>query len=208
MLKIANLFARYSCPMWCDVWVIRGFCRKAYRWLAENPKLYRRAMLRRGINPQWLNHPAQLPLEVDTYPPLYADLRFAPWEEVADPEDPKQYNLISSTGRQVIRWSTDYCSWKIFELTGERPERNLSGRFDAHDWVEFLSQAGYQTVVDHPEPGHHYVGVIPCQGEFGQVVWFGKADGTGYWCSTYEHFHFQTLCIKRDFRKIIWVQID
>ncbi len=172
-IKVANWFAKNSCPLYCDYGVIRRPCRAIYRWLAENPMLYRHAMQKRGVTAEMLAYPAELPFDVNTYPPLYSNWRFAPWEEIADPDDPKQYNLISSSGGQVIRRSPSYCDYKIFELTGQHLARNIPGRFDAAHWVEYLAQAGYETVVERPRPGHHYVGVIPDYGEFGHVVWFG-----------------------------------
>lgn len=174
LVKIANFFAKYSCPMWCSTGLIRRPCRKVYRWLAESPAQYRRAMRRLGFSAEMLTRAYEQPFNVDTYPPLYADPSFAPWPEVADPEDPRQYNLISSSDGQVIRYATSYCAWKIFELTGRHLARNLPGRFDAKDWVKYLAQAGYATVVDRPHSGHHYVGIIPGYGEFGLVVWFGQ----------------------------------
>lgn len=172
--KIANFFAKYSCPMWCGTGLIRRPCRKVYRWMAENPTQYRRTMKQLGFSAEVLAQASQLSFDVNTYPPLYRDLSFAPWPEVADPEDPKQYNLISSSDGQVIRYATSYCAWKIFELTGQHLARNLPGRFDAKDWVKYLAQAGYGTTVDRPHSGHHYVGIIPGYGEFGLVVWFGQ----------------------------------
>ncbi len=173
IIHIANILARLSCPMWCEIGVVRRVCRELYRWMAESPTMYRRALRRKGIRKQSLADLANLRFNVDTYPPLYADTRFAPWEEIADPDNPRRYNLISSRGSQVIRDSAGYCAQKIFELTGKYPERVTQKRFDAADWVEFLAEAGYRTIVKRPRPGHHYVGVIPGEGEFGLVVWFG-----------------------------------
>ncbi len=173
MITIANIFARFSCPMWMPFWPVRYICRKIYRWLAENTYLYRRALRKMGFCNEQLANLSKLRFDVDTYPPLYADLDFAPWDEVADPDNPKRYNLISSRSGCVIRYPTDYCAHKIFELTGQYPRRLDKERHDSKDWVKFLANAGYDTIVDRPHTGHHYVGVIPGEGEFGQVVWFG-----------------------------------
>lgn len=175
-------------------------------------------------------------IATDSYPPLYADQRFAPWPEQ---DDSKNYCLISSSDGGVIRHSTSYCAWKIFELTGAFPVRKTRRRFDAKDWVEFLAEAGYTEHAEQPIPGHHYVGIIPDEGEFGQVVWYGfsgfteydKKDralcsdiiclaqklilpseqaGTeaDYFCTTYENFEFKFCKIDHTRRDVTWVEID
>lgn len=210
LIKIANFFAKYSTPLWCSNALVRGGCRAVYRWLAEGKFWYYRAMRQS----HWVLSRRDIELakkfpSVDTYPPLYADKAFAPWEEIADPEDPRRYNLISSRGGQVIRRSTSYCSWKIYELTGKYPERTIKKRFDARDWVEFLAAAGYTRIVNRPVSGHHYVGVMPDEGEFGQVIWFEKDDhGTGCTCSTYKNFEFTLTYLTYLRNNVTWVQID
>lgn len=170
---VANVFAFLSCPMWNPIGPVRHVSRGAYRWLAENRFMYCLYMRKHGVRGWQIANYAHLRFSIDTYPPLYADKHFAPWEEVADPDDPKRYNLISSRGKQVIRHPAAYCAYKIRELTGKYPQRLTDKRFDSADWVEFLAEAGYRTIADRPRPRHHYVGVMPGEGEYGTVVWFG-----------------------------------
>lgn len=203
---------------------MRRFCRLGYRFLAENKlmrKLYflghtpKIGMMLTGVCVMGLQ--SLYDLMLDTYPPLYADLRFAPWPEEDDPEN---YCLISSSDGGVIRRSTSYCAWKIFELTGSFPIRKTRRRLDARDWVEFLAEAGYTNCVEQPLPDHHYVGVIPGEGEFGQVVWYGFSGQQAalpsecskpeidYFCTTYENFAFKVCQIEHARRDVTWVQID
>lgn len=149
----------------------------------------------------------------NTYPWPYSDPRFADWEE---DDRGKTYTLISDQAGFVIRRSTSYVAWKIYELTGRWPtERGSDGEiFHAKYWQKFLGLNGFTKFVARPEPGKHYVGIIPDEGEFGQVVWFeGMTDATkpgmgpGYAISTYWNFEYVTDT-RYDVTKAIWVEIE
>lgn len=148
---------------------------------------------------------------VNTYPRPYSDPNFAPWEE-DDREE--SYTLITDPANFVIRRSTSYVAWKIFELTGRWPlERGNEGKiFHAKYWQEFLRLNGCDKIVTQPERGHYYVGIIPSEGEFGQVVWFeglsplSCSDLPIYTVSTYTDFKYQTN-YNYDVKKAIWVEI-
>lgn len=111
-----------------------------------------------------------------------------------------------------MRRSTSYVAWKIFELTGQWPlERGNDGTvFHAKYWQEFLRLNGYTKEVEHPERGKHYVGIIPDEGEFGQVVWFEGMYGKLYACqvSTYTNFQYETRVFHtHGIEKTTWIEI-
>ncbi len=92
-------------------------------------------------------------------------------------------------------------------------ERGDEGKiFHAKYWQEFLALNGYDKIVTQPERGHYYVGIIPSEGEFGQVVWFeglsplSCSDLPIYTVSTYTDFKYQTN-YNYDVKKAIWVEI-
>lgn len=230
-LKIANVLAKYSCPRWNRRRILRRLCRMGYRgmagitaWLQRNgliqPAIY---FERAGV--------ASVPQQrTNTYPALYRNPKFAPWEEDDSPEG---YNLISDPAGFVIRRSTSYCAWKIYELTGRWPkvhsveqidrrkyleislaiddipaeeQRPAGVRFDARYWREFLALNGYTKVVDAPVPGHHYIGIQPKEGEFGQVVWTDSVQPGCIIVSTYRDFEYQA-CHYTGEEKTTWVEI-
>lgn len=146
----------------------------------------------------------------NTYPWPYSDPKFAPWEE---DDRPETYTLVSDPAGFVIRRSTSYVAWKIFELTGRWPlERGDEGKiFHAKYWQEFLRLNGYDQIVERPlRRRRRYVGIIPDEGEFGQVVWFEDildCRGTPvYMASTYENFRYK-FYHNYDVTKAIWVEI-
>lgn len=199
---LANLFARFSVRRWNRIRVLRGICRAAYRGMG-NVYTARRQKRHPGM--------AYYGAAVNTYPWPYSDPNFAPWEE-DDREE--SYTLITDPANFVIRRSTSYVAWKIFELTGRWPlERGNEGKiFHAKYWQEFLRLNGYDKIVTQPERGHYYVGIIPSEGEFGQVVWFeglsplSCSDLPIYTVSTYTDFKYQTN-YNYDAKKAIWVEI-
>lgn len=154
----------------------------------------------------------------NTYPWPYHDPRFAAWEEDDSLEG---YNLITDPAGFVIRRSTSYLAWKIYEATGRWPTSrgaNSKQRFDAKDWEEFLGMNYFRRVeVENlmPYPENCFVGVIPDQGEFGQVihlerVYISFRNGVrqaSYYVSTYEDFQYKEYRLsEQEARKITWME--
>lgn len=92
-------------------------------------------------------------------------------------------------------------------------ERGNDGTmFHAKHWQEFLRLNGYDKVVEKPVRGGHYVGIVPDEGEFGQVVWFecinpvSLREDSRYIVSTYKDFQY-TIERNYDITKAFWVEI-
>lgn len=178
---------------------LRDYYRKKYREAADEYMVSHthRELLGRY---QYGEH------SVDTYLWPYRSQAFADWPE----EDGKySYSLISDPSGFVIRHSTSYCAYKIFESTGNWPQRkSLHRRFDAKDWVEFLAEAGYPNTVLQLAMGHKYVGIDPKRGEHGQVVWAESEDTPAtheMYISTYINRQHHFGVAHRD--DYIWVMI-
>ena len=165
-VKVANFWAKLSCPKWNKFRPLRHFARNIYRRLAQEC---------------WESKGWQKKIElyksgswnIDTYPGPYYHQYFANWEEDDSPEG---YNLISDQSGCVIKYSTSYCAWKIFEATGVWPQKTSRERLDAKRWVQFLAEAGYTEVVEDLDPRYYYVGVNPSAGEWGLVVWLESIE--------------------------------
>ena len=156
-IKIANLFAMQSCPAWQSNRAIRKICRKAYRFLMEFGAM--------------------------EYP--YADTNFANWPESDSDEF---YTLVTDSDNFVIRRSTSYIAWMIRRHCGKWPKLPTPGErepgehhFDAKHWDEVLEFNGWTR--DKLGPGMpdainktRFIGIIPEEGEFGQLVWFMRVD--------------------------------
>ena len=153
-LRLANHFAKKSCPAWQPRRAVRKINRKLYRFLME--------------------------FRAKDYP--YADPDFAPWPE----SDGDFYTLITDSANFVIRRSTSYVAWLMKRHCGEWPKLPVPGerkpgehKFDARHWDEILEFNGWQRITDEHRPvqqdaidGIHYVGIMPNEGEFGQLLWF------------------------------------
>lgn len=222
---LANYCAKMSCTKWNrSVWEPKTRLGKAYK-KAVVDKIYR--MSRRHYRRKY-QYMAQTAAESkglemrfwtpgvaatsgavmpNTYPWPYNDRHFADWEESDDPDG---YSLISDPSGCVVKYATSYCAWKICELTGKWPQRKTRVRMDAKNWVGFLLEAGYGTVVDLPDLGGHYVGINPQEGEWGLVVWYEKHTPSGISVSSYVDKMYRVWTIKADdaLNKFIWVQID
>ncbi len=169
-LKIttANFFAKNSCRKWQKNRVIRTICRKIYRFIMETG--------------------------AKSYP--YEDPDFANWPE-SDEDD--TYSLISDSSNLVIRHSPSYINWLVKtrlhqQLKFPTPKARRPGEhaFDAKHWDEVLEYNGWKLSRHGPEfadvsSGVHYIGILPNEGEFGQLVWFignnlaySRKDGAKY----------------------------
>lgn len=230
-LKLANFLAKYSCSKWNPYRALRWLCRTGYHSMGRlTARLQRAKLIKPAIH---INRPklGGMPtFSYDTYPCLYRNPNFAPWEE---DDHLKSYTLITDPANFVIRHSTSYCAWKIYELVGRWPtvrsydkinreqyteislaldeippeERRPTGaRYDAKYWREFLALNGYTLVVETPIPGCYYVGIQYYEGEFGQVVWVDKVDSDGVIVSTYFDFEYRTYKYV-GVQGTIWVEI-
>ncbi|MDO4889559.1 MAG: hypothetical protein Q4A25_02635 [Candidatus Saccharibacteria bacterium] len=165
-VKVANFWAKLSCPKWDKFRPLRHFARNRYRKLAQ--KCWESEVWQRKIKQYKSGN-----WNIDTYPGPYYHQYFADWEENDSPEG---YNLISDQSNCVIKYSTSYCAWKIFEATGVWPQKISKERLDAKRWVQFLAEAGYTEVVKDLDPRYYYVGINPDIGEWGLVVWLESIE--------------------------------
>lgn len=203
-LEEVNQWGKMSCTNWNNNRISRRFYRAKYRDVAmkywateEHQRLV--TLYKSGI---WT---------INTYPWPYSDPEFGHWDE--DDSD-KGYSLISDQSNCVIKYATSYVAYKIFEETGVWPQKKTHERLDAKRWVQFLSEAGYNTIVDKPEKGNRYVGVNPNKGEWGSVVWFetyiqeisGHSKEPKIVVSTYSHKQHRWLYV--DPNKYTWVKIS
>ncbi len=223
LLGLANFLAKYSCPKWNKLRVLRRICRMGYHGLGQfwiwwqrwsrhiNPSDERRNIREIESTLSELNCEVQ-----NTYPWPYRDLRFADWKEDGSPEG---YNLISDPAGFVIRRSTSYCAWKIYEATGRWPKNRAQGwqRFDARDWERFLTMNDFRRVSADELKSSSLrccIGILPEQGEFGQVVWLEKIFPTfhermrqvSYQVSTYENFQYKNYRLtNEDAHDVVWM---
>lgn len=221
-VEIANHYARMSCTRWNkSTWqpktklgqlIKSGVVDKAYRLSRKRYRKKYREIARAGWETpqqQFIMEFAKLGGCIDTYPPLYSDPNFANWDESDAPDD---YSLISDQSGCVIKYSTSYCAWKIFELTGKWPQKKTKARIDAKNWQYFLKQAGYTKVVENFytdfAPEHRYVGINPNDGKWGIVVWFERIDRQVE-VSTYRDRMYSYECIPREkINDYIWIEIN
>ncbi|MBR3248482.1 hypothetical protein IKF89_00405 [Candidatus Saccharibacteria bacterium] len=168
-IEQVNEWARLSCPKWNKNKLSRRHYRAKYRNAAkeywESPEGQRIT--------EFYKYDGYLGTGTNTYPWPYREPDFANWAEDGSDDG---YNLISDQSGCVIKYATSYCAWKIFEATGTWPQKTSSERLDAKRWLQFLAEAGYAKVVNHPTNNHHYVGINPDEGEWGIVVWFECDD--------------------------------
>lgn len=229
LLGLANFLAKYSCPKWNQNQVLRKICRAGYQKLGQNWIKRMEARSRRPISLRpprkfsFLGHAITLLPEDrhNTYPWPYRDEGFANWEE---DDSPQGYNLISDPAGFVIRHSTSYCAWKFREATGHWPMNrgDKRQRFDAKDWEEFLSLNRGRRVVDKSDDMsfisslYGYIGILPQQGEFGQVMWLEaiyvsfseKVRHEDYFVSTYENQCYRRYRLSdQEAAEIIWMGI-
>lgn len=196
-LEEVNKMAMKSCPRWNSLKLSRRMYRAKYRGVAEaywnSPE---HQSLIQQYKDGWL---------VDTYPWPYSDPGFANWEEDSSDEG---YSLISDQSGCVVKYATSYVAWKIFEATGKWPQKTTAKRLDAKKWVQFLSEAGYKTIVKKLEPDGKYVGINPNIGKWGLVVWYEYTVDTPIeeaCVSTYENKLFTIRFVRTS--EYVWVKI-
>lgn len=197
-LEKLNNWARKSCARWNSNRYLRRFYRMLYR--GEARRFWRSREHRETMSMRMAG--------IDSYPWPYCNPRFANWDETLD-------SLISDQSNCVIRYSTSYCAWKIFETTGHWPHKKTSERLDAKRWVQFLAESGYTQTATGLSPGHHYVGIDPTVGEYGLCVWAENKSADGFQpylengtvlVSTYLNKKYQVLRVYAS--DLTWVQID
>ena len=105
------------------------------------------------------------PNNFSTYPWPYCDQKFADWKKEPD-------SLVLDPSGCIIKDSTSYCAWKIYEKVGAWPNKNSGSFVKAKDWFQFLQKAGYTEVAEQLDCDASYVGINPDDGEDGIVVWF------------------------------------
>lgn len=171
MDRFVNFLAKNSISARQKNRAIRGICRKGYQFLSSCYCIF---------SPDYVRRQNQIfrSLQVNTYPWPYREEWFANWEE----DDSKgNYTLVCDNAGFVVKYSASYCAWKISELTGKWPTRpDFMESCDAKHWHQLLFHNNYRNTIKRPEPGKHYVGISPSQGEHGECVWFeGFDDGDG-----------------------------
>ena len=156
-INLANFFAKQSCSAWQKNRVVRKICRDTYRLIMETGAA---------------NYP-------------YANSDFADWPE----SDGDSYTLITDSCNFVIRHSASYIAWMMKKHCGGWPKLPVPGErkpgehnFDAKHWNEVLEFNGWKELSEYEWPemaagndDTHYIGILPNEGEFGQLVWLVDA---------------------------------
>jgi hypothetical protein len=159
-INLANFFAKQSCSAWQKNRIVRKLCRDTYRLIMETGAA---------------NYP-------------YANSDFADWPE----SDGDSYTLVTDSSNFVIRHSASYIAWMMKKHCGGWPKLPVPGErkpgehnFDAKHWNEVLEFNGWQELSEYEWPemaagsdDTHYIGIMPGEGEFGQLVWLMHA-GSG-----------------------------
>ena len=219
-IETTNYYARMSCTRWNKTnWqpksklgkkIKANFIDKAHQFSRDHYREKYRAVAKscwETREHQYLMDLARLGSIVNTYPMPYNDLRFANWDESKTIDD---YSIITDQSGCPVKHSTSYCAWKIFEATGRWPQRKTPIRLDADNWLAFLSEAGFDDIVDSPDPNYHFVGINQDDGEWGITVWYERTDESGdVKVSTYRDktYSYETI-FKEEVRKYIWIRIN
>lgn len=172
MEEVAIFLAKNSVTRFQERRLVRGICRASYKKLADLYCIFSPQFIKK----QNLAGKGEI---VDTYPWPFCTDWFADWEESSKKEC---YSLVADHAGFVVKHSTSYCAWKISELTGFWPVRpRYMVDCSAAHWHRLLFHNNYRHTVKRPEPGRHYVGIMPSHYEYGEVVWFeGFKDGFSY----------------------------
>lgn len=213
-LDLANYCAKMSCPKWNRSLLdpktrFSKALKKIVDKYYELSRFYYRtkcwsmaqAAWESGENSFWAMFRGSSGI-ICTYPWPYSDKKFADWDREDDA-------LVYDPSGSVIRDSTSYCAWKIYEKTGQWPNKNRNFHFLADSWLYFLQQAGYITVRVRPTHGHYYVAIDPHEGNTGMVYWVEGINRHGdVVATTYRDQLYTTQTIlEKDFDRIMWVEI-
>ena len=214
-MKLANYLAAHSISDCEKNRYVRKACRTGYRFLMKLSMFDKEHVEAVHVNK------SELYLRKNSYPPLFADKRFASWQFDCETDG----NLITDPSNFVIRYPTSYCNYKIWEATGEWLRRPKSeqlyqvmtgyhlperGRFDARHWIGLLRFNGYweDSGLNYPLNGHHYVGLIPDVGEWGMLFWYEYGKRNEIFVSTYENFNYVLRPLtQEEMREVKWVEI-
>lgn len=210
LIFIANLLARLSVDRWNKIRVLRGICRKAYQGMGEIYLWWRRVRPQKkpfGMADSWWE------FIQNTYPWPYVSEDFANWPEEAITG---RYTLISDPSGFVVKHCTSYCAWKIRELTGQWLPHPHDGKiYHAKDWQSYLALNGYDQVLPQPVQDCRAVGIIPDEGEFGQVLWYERSftsmiddEFAGHLCSTYTDHKHALRWVPEGDKNVIWIGIS
>ncbi len=193
-INLANHFAKRSVSKWQPRRALRKVNRKTYRFIME--------------------------FGAKDYP--YGDPRFAPWPESDAIDD---YTLITDSANFVIRRSTSFIAWMMKRYCGSWPKLPVPGerkpgehKFDAKHWDEVLEFNKWERVPDEPYPtkldaeSSYFIGIIPNEGEFGQLVWlvdvrmkFQNGTTFSWYVRTYKDFKEQEYYIPAEKESgVIW----
>ena len=214
---LANYCAKMSCPKWNrSVWEPKTKLGKLYKgkiidFFYEMSRLFYRQKYwmmaqtawEAGERQYWINMLGEHGKCANTYPWPYCDRNFANWEVEPNTE------VLDPSGN-VIKDSTSYCAWKLYELTGEWLNKKLKIHVGAKNWQYFLERAGYHEFVERPEPGHHFIAIDPHDTPKGMVFWFEMMGASGnVIVSTYRARCHDVEVIKaKRVPYYIWMRID
>ena len=211
-LQKANCYARNSCSRWngpkneFERKYLGRFFRLSRKWNRERYCMMARKSWTTDKHQYIIDRYKRGDININTYPWPFCHPYFADWEESDKHGD---CSLVYDPSGCVVKYSTSYVAWKIFEETGRWPQKKSRTRMNADRWQLFLMEAGYAKYVRTPIKGHHYVGIDVDSGEHGIVVWFEKEaeNQPGYcWVSTY--FDKQYIFGPARINHYDWVQIN
>jgi len=218
LTDLMNFFAKFSVDRWNKSRVLRKMCRTVYQAAGKAYTFFRKSRKMSISDRYALMMQMTDVLPMNTYPWPYVDARFANWEESDQTGD---YTLVADPAGFVARCSTSYVAWKIRELTGRWPKKRGSENiYHARDWQIFLAENGYSNAYEKPfeHIDGYYVGIIPEEGEFGQLLWYeyARLEVPDYACarvmkivcSTYTRRMYEVRNLSVDeAREIAWVRI-
>lgn len=214
---VVNYCAKMSCPKWNrSLWEpktrLGEFLKKIFQdnFYKLSRQRYRKkywAMAQKawesGERQFWIKMLGEHGRCSNTYPWPYCSYNFADWKEEPDA-------LVFDPSGCIVKDSTSYCAWKIYECTGKWPNEGLEFHTNARNWQYFLEKAGYEKSVLGPENLHHYVAIDPNDGKKGVVLWFEHVGSGGSVITTAYKNRCHNIDIIKPERvfQYIWMRID